>query len=237
MSFNIWTPVAVSSKTQDWSGIVWRIIEAQHIASTMKIVDDFAEQSLLEELLERSKPPLPSEADKLHYLLATPFRYPPHHGSRFRGIQDPGVFYGAASTQTACAELGYWRWKFLSDAVDLEKLEPTAHTVFRTNLSAKTIDLRSKAFAKQANFWTHKNDYTATQAFARIAREVKTEAIFYQSVRDPDPSWCIAVLTPKILQRRKPVVSQQTWWLAVYPEQVVWRSEEQSLTFASKHWV
>ena len=47
MSSTIWTPRAVSSKAKDWRAGVWRIVEAQHIASTMKIVDNAAEQDVL----------------------------------------------------------------------------------------------------------------------------------------------------------------------------------------------
>ena len=84
----------------------------------MKLVDDAAQQDVLEMLLEGSKPPLPSSASRLHYLLATPFRYHPlRSGSRFRGPTDAGVFYGGECARTTCAELGYWRWKFLQDAV------------------------------------------------------------------------------------------------------------------------
>ena len=88
------------------------MVEAQHLASTMKLVDDATQQDVLEMLLEGSKPPLPSSASRLHYLLATPFRYHPlRSGSRFRGPTDPGVFYGGECARTTCAELGYWRWK------------------------------------------------------------------------------------------------------------------------------
>lgn len=108
------------------------MVESQHIAATMKLVDSHAEQDVLESLLEFNKPAQPHGTAGLDYVLATPFRYPPiRQGSRFRAITDPGVFYGAASVHTAAAELGYWRWKFLRDAVDLERLEPVAHTAFR----------------------------------------------------------------------------------------------------------
>ncbi len=114
MSFNTLTPAAVSSEARPWAAPVWRMVEAQHIASTMKIVDNDAEQDLLETLLEGSKPAQPASALALDYLLATPFRYNPlRGGSRFRAITDPGVFYGAESVRTASAELGFWRWRFL----------------------------------------------------------------------------------------------------------------------------
>ena len=44
MSFNTLTPVAVSSEARPWAGTVWRMVEAQHTASTMKIVDSSEEQ-------------------------------------------------------------------------------------------------------------------------------------------------------------------------------------------------
>jgi len=107
------------------------MVESQHIAATMKLVDTRDEQDLLETMLESSKPVQPDDTAGLDYLLATPFRYHPRRGgSRFRSATDPGVFYGAESVRTAGAELGYWRWKFLQDAVDLDRIEPVAHTAF-----------------------------------------------------------------------------------------------------------
>lgn len=214
------------------------MVEAQHVVSTMKLVDDAAEQDLLEALLEGSKPPRPAAAAGLHYLLATPFRYdPPPGGSRFRGQADPGVFYGAGSVGTACAELGYWRWKFLVDAVDLEKLEPVAHTAFRVDLSTTAVDLRQPPFDADAALWTHPANYAATQALARTARETDLGAIVYRSVRDPQPGWCVAVLTPAAFARPKPHPQTQTWWLAVRRDGVLWRREGEALIFASSGWV
>lgn len=238
MSSNTWTPLAVSSEARDWRGSIWRIVEAQHVASTMKIVDNPAEQDLLESLLEASKPALPKEAEQLDYLLATPFRYDPlRTGSRFRSVTDPGVFYGAANVRTACAELGYWRWKFLKDAVDLDKLEPVAHTAFQAEIKTLTVDLREPPLNSDAASWLHPIDYAATQAFARVVREAGVGAILYQSVRDPDPSWCMAVLTPRAFSNRKPDPSMLTWWIAVHQEEVIWRRDHESLIFSASNWV
>ena len=52
MSFNTLMPAVVSSETRPWAGSVWRMVEAQHTASTMKIVDNDEEQDLLETMLE-----------------------------------------------------------------------------------------------------------------------------------------------------------------------------------------
>lgn len=238
MSFTTWTPLAVLSEARPWAAQAWRIVEAQHIASTMKIVDDATEQDLLESLLENSKPPQPESTANLDYLLATPFRYDPlRGGSRFRTVTDPGVFYGAQSVRTACAELGYWRWKFLKDAVDLDRLEPVAHTAFRADISTTALDLREPPFNADTAHWTHPADYSATQAFARTAREAEVGGIVYQSVRDTAPSWCVAVLTPQAFANCKPDPLMQTWWIAVQQDAVVWRREHESFIFSATGWV
>lgn len=237
MSSTIWTPPAVSSEARPWAAAAWRVVEAQHVASTMKIVDDVAEQDVLEALLEAGKPPRPAAAENLHYLLAAPFRYPPRHGgSRFRGPTDAGVFYGAQQLRTACAELGYWRWRFLRDAVDLERLEPVAHTAFRAELATATVDLRTPPFDADAALWMAPADYRATQAFACVARQAEVGAIVYRSVRDPEPAWCVAVLTPHAFATPNPDPATQTWWLAVQQDAVVWRRASEAFIFAAAGW-
>ena len=111
MSLTTWTPAGLSSKAQNLSLKVWRMVEAQHLVSTSRIVDTMAEQELLEEILEERKPPIPKEAADLHFLLFSPFRYAPRQptGSRFRAVYEPGVFYAAETVRTAAAEVGYWR--------------------------------------------------------------------------------------------------------------------------------
>lgn len=237
MSSTIWTPPAVSSEARAWRGPVWRIVEAQHVASTMKIVDSTDEQDVLEALLEGSKPAPAAATDKLDYLLASPFRYLPRRGgSRFRAVTDPGVFYGAGAVRTACAELGYWRWKFLMDAVDLERIEPVAHTAFRAEIATAVVDLREPPFNDSTGVWMHPHDYAATQAFAGLVREAGLGGILYRSVRDPLPGWCLALLTPDGFARRGPYPGAQTWWLAVGRDGVVWRRERESFTFAAVAW-
>ena len=230
-------PAAVSSEARPWAGDVWRMVEAQHTASTMKIVDNDDEQDLLETLLEGSKPSQPATALVLDYLLATPFRYHPlRGGSRFRAITDPGVFYGAESVRTASAELGFWRWKFLKDAVGLERLEPVAHTAFSAAVSTLLVDLRQPPFSADAAAWLHPSNYAATQALAQLAREANVGGIQYQSVRDPNPAWCLALLTPQAFAKPKPHPLMQTWWLAVHQDAVTWRRDNESMSFACAKW-
>ena len=213
------------------------MVESQHIAATMKLVDNCDEQDLLESLLESSKPPQPDGTAGLDDLLATPFRYDPKRvGSRFRAATDPGVFYGAESVRTAGAELGYWRWRFLKDAVDLERLEPVAHTAFRVEVATPVVDLRRPPFDVDATIWQHPTDYAPTQQLARVVREADVGGILYRSVRDPQPSWCLALLTPAGFAKLKPHAERQTWYLAVSQHKVTLRRDTESMQFSAQGW-
>ena len=237
MLFSIWTPHAVLSNSFLWESIAWRIVEAQHVASTMKIVDTADEQILLEKLLEGNKPDYVRGTEHLDYLLATPFRYPTRKGgSRFRSFSEPGVFYAAESIKTAAAETGYWRWRFLQDALDLDQIEPVAHTAFQISVRAKVVDLRKEPFVSDGA-WLSKTNYEPTQAFSRTAREVGLGGIIYQSVRNPEPSWCVAILAPDAFSDNKPNPIMQTWWLLVKQDEVVWRRDDQAIIFKASYWV
>ncbi len=237
MSFSTWTPHAVSSNEFTWSGLAWRMVEAQHYASTMKIVDTRDEQDLLEFVLEKSKPTLSSEFQGLHYLLATPFRYQPSKsGSRFRGVNDPSVFYCAESSLTAGIELGYWRWRFLNDSEGIDQIEPVAHTAFSVELSSKVIDLRTKPFSKDRLSWTQSTDYRATQELASIVRKTDVSIIFYESVRNPESSWCAAVLKPDAFKKPKPIGQMQTWLMKVSKSHLILRSDSESAQISTENW-
>jgi hypothetical protein len=202
---------------------LWRAVEAQHKIATMVLVDTLDEQALLESLLERSKPPLSEPLRRLHWLLFTPFRYPPlPSGSRFRGPAEPGVFYGADERRTACAELGYWRWRFLMDSPTLDAIGPIPQTLFRTPVAGLGIDLRMPPFDARRDAWTDPADYTACQALARDARKEGIQLIRYASVRDPQSGACTAVLSHAAFAASQPAETE-SWMLVVARQHVIWR--------------
>ncbi|HTY51004.1 MAG TPA: RES family NAD+ phosphorylase [Steroidobacteraceae bacterium] len=221
MSFTTWTPHAVGSEARRRELSLWRAVEAQYVAATRPLVDTLAEQEALEILLEASKPSVPPAARGLDYLLYTPFRYPPsHHGSRFRAPDDPGVWYGAEAVRSSCAELGYWRWRFLTASRGLERLDGVAHTIFLARARGPALDLRTGPLARDRARWTDPGDYTATQALARAARMAGIALLRYESVRDPEHGACGAVLHPEALAggtRRS-----QTWFLTVDRRRASW---------------
>ena len=223
MSSTTWTQAALASELRHWQGALWRAVEAQHRVATARLVDTLQEQALLEDLLEGSKPALP-EASR-HYLLMTPFRYPPPHpgGSRFRGARDAGVFYGAEERRTACAELGYWRWRFLLDSPKLPRLEPLPQTLFQVRIDCMVVDLMSAPLTRDSTAWRHRSDYGPCQRLARQARAAGAGAIRYASVRDPEGGPCGAVLSPRCFSGEP--ANEQSWFLAVTRERVRWRRD------------
>jgi hypothetical protein len=231
VSSPIWTPRAVASEARVVELALWRAVEAQHVASTRRLVDSVEEQKVLEDVLERTKPRISSSLEKFHYLLSTPFRYPPGmHGSRFRSAADAGVFYAAEAQRTACAEVGYWRWRFLADSKGLDSLGPAPQTLFQVKAKARAVDLRKKPFVRDQAKWRHPADYAATQAFARAARQAPVGMIRYESVRDPEHGGCAALLEPAAFAKRAPV-TQQTWLLTVTRQASTWQRDTEAFEF------
>ena len=236
MSSNTWTLRAVDSEARRATRRLWRAVEAQHIASTLRLVANVEEQLVLERLLEASKPAIPADAAGLHFLLATPFRYASPIGSRFRAPADSGVWYGAEQERTACAELGFWRWRFLMDSDALDGLGPSPQSVFRAGIDGRMVDLTEAPFKRSRSEWADPRDYAAPQRFARLAREANLDAIRYESVRDPDHAGAVAVLRPSCFKPRKPL-EQRIWFLTVRRESAVWQHEGEAFEFSASEWV
>jgi hypothetical protein len=215
-----WTPRALASEARAYAHALWRVVEAQHTASTMRLVDSLEQQAVLESVLEASKPTLPPALRRLHYLLATPFRYHPHWGSRFRTALQAGVWYGAEALRTALAEKSYWRLRFLLDSPGTPDLRPVPHTAFQASVrTTAALDLTLAPLLCDRSTWTNPTSYQGTQALAATAREAQIHILRYESVRDPQHAACAAVLDPIVFGRGKPR-SQQTWFIAASRERV-----------------
>src|SRR3984893_16946092 len=134
MSSNTWTSNEVASEARELIEDTWRAVEAQHRVATMSLVDSLAEQAQLEALLDTSKPPVPAAALGLHWLLFTPFRYPTSkYGSRVRRPYEAGVFSPGYEHLTGSAELGYWRWRFLTESPALGMIDTLPQTLFQVS--------------------------------------------------------------------------------------------------------
>jgi hypothetical protein len=214
MSPLTWTPDALSSEVRPYARNIWRVVEAQHRSSTMRITDTLEEQAILESLIEEVKPLVPPECRDLHYLLYTPFRYAPYpHGSRFRRArQREGAFYASERVETAIAETAFYRLLFYSEAPAARlPARPTEHTAFRAAAATeRLIDLTAPPLDRDAALWRHPVDYRPCQELADAARAARMEAIRYASVRDPEQEANVALLSPEAFAANAPQVTE-TW--------------------------
>lgn len=215
MSSPTWTPAALSSELRPVAGRFWRLVEAQHQISTLKLVDTLDEQALLESLLEESKPALPPECQGLDYLLATPFRYGAvyPHGSRFRRAgRTLGVFYASEKVETALAEMAFYRLLFFADSPATPLPANAAeYTAFAAPVSTgAALDLTVPPLDRDRAAWTDLQNYEPCQALAEAARAAGSEAILYESVRDPRRGRNLALLTAAAFSAREPA-ERQTW--------------------------
>ncbi len=217
MSSPTWTPDALSRERRRLSGTPWRIVEAQHRVSTMKLADTVDEQALLETVLEDTKPTIPVDCRHLHYLLFTPFRYgaPYPSGSRFRQAGfTAGVFYASETTATAVAEMAFHRLLFFADSPRTPwPLNPGEYTAFSVGFKTTAgLDLTRLPLNRDRHRWVDQIDYNPTQDLADSARRAGVNAIRYESARDPSGGANIALLTCDAFASRKPL-GRQTWRL------------------------
>lgn len=194
-------------------GSCWRVVETQETAATMAITGSAAEQSRLEELLDQSKPKIPTDCTGLNYLLMTPFRYPPlQYGSRFGSTWERGIFYGACELQTAFAEAAVYFWLFQQGPKTLGALAQTRdqRTAFSVKLcSSSAIDLHSANFADVFDQIKSPSSWDYTQRLGVELREAAADFVIYPSSRLAGGR-NVAVFSPRAFAEREPAL-QQLW--------------------------
>jgi hypothetical protein len=215
MSSSIWTRCGGSSNRRRLEAKPWRVVEAQHSSSTWKLVDSQREHELLEELIEDSKPrllPAP-EFEGLHWLLFTPFRYPPRpHGSRFGRRHERAVWYGSDELRTALAEDAYYRLYFFAGTAAELTPHRVARSVFQAHVRTDAgVDLTAPPFASHAAALRSPADYAATQRLGSDMRAGGIEAFRSTSARDPDGGTNIGLFSPNAFAKKKPIGVSQTW--------------------------
>lgn len=134
------------------------------------MVDDLAKQVLLEDLLDATKPGPRPGTEGLHYLFATPFRYPPlRHGSRFGTRFEPSIFHGARGLETVLAEAANYRfvfWTGMATAPASGRLV-TQHAPRARYRNDRAVLLTELPCAVHAEVLAHPSDYGPTRALGR----------------------------------------------------------------------
>ncbi|MEO0499263.1 MAG: RES family NAD+ phosphorylase [Pseudomonadota bacterium] len=199
---------------RSYAGTLWRIFEAQHRISTVRLTDNAADQMRLEMLVEDVKPDLPPAARGLHFLLAAPFRYWHAKPTRFRrgGIR-PGIFYASEREETALAETAYWRLRFFAAAPGMALPKTTSeHSAFTVDVrAARALDLTVPPLDAGKAAWMDPDDYTACQTLGDRARTLETQLVRYRSVRDAVGDANAAVMDPAVFAG--PPHVRTTWHL------------------------
>jgi RES domain-containing protein len=196
------------------------VVESQHVFSTRKLVDSDLEQQVLEELIDAGKPPVAGRKG-LHFLLYTPFRYPPlGHGSRFGTRAERGIWYGSEEERTVFAEAAYYKLLFLegstADLAPLMAELSTFRAAFRTE---RGIDLRRPPFEAYTSTLSSPTEYGAAQALGREMRAAGVEAVRYRSARDRAGGVNVALFSPRAFTGRRPSVPES--WRCVATRQEV----------------
>jgi hypothetical protein len=205
---DIWQRCNGPQQIRPVRGRLVRLVESQAQVATLQLVDTLAEQALLEQLLEASKPPLPDNSEGLHYLLKTPFRYPPlRWGSRFGRVHEPSLFYGAVRIETAMAEAAYYRfllWHGMASPPPSGRIL-SEHNSFEARYQVQCgVQLQRPPFASHQAEICHPSDYSVSQALGNAMREAGVEAFEYRSARCLQGGLNVALYVPAALADKRP---------------------------------
>jgi hypothetical protein len=208
---------------------VWRVVESQQRISTRQLVDSDAEHELLEELIEASKPAVPESPEfaGLHFLLQSPFRYPPlPHGSRFGGRHERSLWYGSEELETALAELAYYRLLFFEGTTAALLPNRVPMSAFQAVVrSTSAVDLTRAPFDAHRELISSKTAHAETQRLGSEMRAAGVELVRYASARDAKQRPNVALFTPAAFAVKRPR-APQTWHCTVTASRAVsWMRE------------
>ncbi len=189
----------------------WRAVEAQHKVVTRRLKDSLVEHLNLEELLDH-RTVSESTSSKLHYLLSTPFRYPPlKYGSRFGTRKEKGIFYGSLDLSTAMAEVAYYRFLFITSILNENEIYGddnaiyTDFTFFKFEVSPKKfVSLINPFFLSKLNKICSPTDYKYSQKLGKTLKKMGVDAICYPSARNPRGGLETAIFKP-VFSTNKPL--------------------------------
>jgi hypothetical protein len=194
---------------------IYRLVENQSFSTTRRLVDSNEEHDILEDMLEASKPVAPKKNARgiLHYLLFTPFRYPPLKGGRrFHTLAEQSIFYGAEELNTAMAEVAYRRFLFAqhSKAALDSMLVDYDHFVARVK-SSKAILLTEKPFQDHRDKISHPATYAHSQPLGKAMRKAGVEVFNFFSARTKQ-GVNVGLFTPEAFQKNQPSPEKTRGW-------------------------
>jgi hypothetical protein len=224
----IWQRCHGSQQIKPVEGVLYRLVESQEEIATNGYVDTLEEQAVLESLLDQAKPAYgdlsqQGNLDDYHYLLKTPFRYPPlPWGSRFGRHHETDIFYGGCSVAVTLAESAFYRFIFWFsiDAQPVKAMIKSQHQLFSVEYNtAHGVQLQSAAFSAEQSLLTHASDYRACQKLGSDMREAGVDAFEYTSARDPEQGVCVGLFNIAPLVTKEPK-NKTSWFCEVSAQRV-----------------
>lgn len=224
---SVWTVCSGPSHITKIFSEVFRVCESQEDVATMNIVDSLADQSVLENMIEASKP----GSLVGHYLVSTPFRYPPlQHGSRFGGTFEPSLFYGSESLEGCFTETAFYRFLFFSAYASTHEVNNSYTSFSLKVVSESSVDLTQGPFQAFAKDLLSPSNYGVTQELGSEIRSAGVKLIRYQSARSIKPNVNIALFD------RSPVISEPSlmrqWFCCTRKDSVEFFAQDRNGSFS-----
>ena len=233
-------------KSIDWEkvirpihGTLYRLVESQEQIATRQLLDTLEEQALLEEMLDAVKPPYPENMAHLHYLLKSPFRYPPlKWGSRFGRTFEPSLFYGGCSVEVTLVESAYYRFIFWHSmqAPPPKSIMRSVHTLFSVDYKTqKGVQLQYAPFDQYHDALRHPSNYSFAQSLGTVMRSLHVEVFEYCSARtnqelktnEKKQGICVGLFAADAFCSNQPKERQQ-WFCDMSAGEIIFKAVESS---------
>lgn len=227
----VWQTCNGVSHIKPLAGLAYRLVESQEQVATLSYVDTLEEQALLEDILEGLKPPYPDNSVDYHYLLKTPFRYPPlQWGSRFGRAHEPSIFYGGTTLEITLIESAYYRFVFWHSMVTAPPKSSmhTEHTLFSVNYKSKYgVQLQQAPFIDVRHKLTHPAKYITTQQLGCDMRAADVDVFEYISAREVSEknSICVGIYQATSLVQKYPQNMSQ-WFCEINQSEVSFKQKQ-----------
>ena len=204
------------------------MVELQASSSTRVLVSSSQAHDRLEEILDSGKPQiqlLPREkgCEKLHYLLLTPFRYPPlSFGSRFGTIYQRGMFYASVDIKTAATEKAFYRLFLAKGTKGKVGGKNISFTSFESKVETQLgLDLTKAPFDKFQAQICSKTTYREAQVLGGHLREEGIQAFVVNSARTDLLSTNLNVISPLAFDKKHLIQNTFENWVCFYTKESV----------------
>lgn len=214
----IWNQQTLSEASSHFELKTYRLQSAKADSELRSLVDSESELQLLKVVLGHRVEPFAA------------FEKPSFWQSRFRKAHEPAVYYAAAQIETALAETGFHRHRFLADSAALSSLCLTMVQV-TADLNATLVDVEK---LPNHELLYSKTDYNPCQTLAQSVRSEGIAGVHYLSVRCPKRGSALAIFDQGSLTAARQ--DPQFFIVTITPARVEFRAPTKHYEFDTSTW-